>query len=159
RTHRKLNIIDQERPDGIHIYGGYIKSIVDAARITEAEQPDLIDINAGGWVKGVVGQGAGSGLQKDHAYMQQLVKVVVNAVSIPVTVKTRLGWDSSSIYILDVAKRMEDAGAKALTIHCRTRLMGHKGEADWTWIPRLKEVVNIPVALNGNVLTSPDVNK
>src|SRR5690606_5347889 len=159
RTHSKLKIIDQERPVGIQIYGGNIKLRVDAARIDEAEQPDLIDVNAGCWVKGVVGQGAGAGLLEDPVYMQQLVKEVVDAVSIPVTVNTRLGWDSSSIYILDVAKRMEDAGAKALTIHCRTRVMGHKGEADWTWIPRIKEVVNIPVALNGNVLTSHDVKK
>ncbi|MFO7448077.1 MAG: tRNA dihydrouridine synthase DusB [Ignavibacteriaceae bacterium] len=159
KTHRKLKIFEEERPVGIQIYGNNIESMVGAAKIAEAEQPDLIDINAGCWVKNVVGCGAGAGLLKDPVYMQQLVKAVVDSVSLPVTVKTRLGWDQNSIYILDVAKRMEDAGAKALTIHCRTRAMGHKGDADWAWIPRIKEVVNIPVVLNGNVLTTADVKK
>jgi tRNA-dihydrouridine synthase B len=159
RTHQKLKIVEEERPVGIQIYGGNIESMIGAARIAEEEQPDLIDINAGCWVKNVVGLGAGASLLKDPLYMQELVKEVVNSVSLPVTVKTRLGWDNSSIYILDIAKRMEDAGAKGLTIHCRTRAMGHKGDADWSWIPRIKEVVNIPVVLNGNVLTAYDVKR
>ena len=103
--------------------------------------------------------GAGAGLLKDPVYMQKLVKAVVDSVSLPVTVKTRLGIDNNSIYILDVAKRMEDAGVKALTIHCRTRVMGHKGEAYWEWIRKVKEVVNIPVVLNGNVLSAHDVKR
>jgi len=159
KTHKKLKIIEEERPVGIQIYGADINSMVGAAKIAEAENPDLIDINAGCWVKNVVGQGAGSALLKDPPYMQKLVESVVKSINLPVTVKTRLGWDSDSIMILEVAKRMEDAGAKALTIHCRTRVMGHKGEADWSWIPRIKEVVNIPVILNGNVLTAYDVKK
>ena len=159
RTHQKLKIIDEERPVGIQIYGGNIDSMVGAAKIAEAESPDLIDINAGCWVKNVVGQGCGSALLKDPPFMQQLVKSVVDAVSLPVTVKTRLGWDEKSIQILEVAKRMEDAGAVALTIHCRTRNAGHKGDADWSWIPKIKEVVNIPVILNGNVLNPNDVKK
>jgi tRNA-dihydrouridine synthase B len=157
RTHQKLKIIEEERPVGIQIYGGNIESMVGAARIAEEEQPDLIDINAGCWVKNVVGLGAGASLLKDPSYMQKLVKEVVDSVTLPVTVKTRLGWDSNSIYILDIAKRMEDAGAKALTIHCRTRAMGHKGDADWSWVPRIKKVVKIPVVLNGNVLSAHDV--
>ena len=116
-----------------------------AGKIAEAENPDLIDINAGCWVKGVVGCGAGSGLLKDPPYMQELVKAVVDSTSLPVTVKTRLGWDENSIQILEVAKRMEDAGAVALTVHCRTRKVGHSGDADWSWIPKVKEVVKIPV--------------
>jgi len=159
RTHQKLKIVEEERPVGIQIYGGNIESMVGAARIAEEEQPDLIDINAGCWVKNIVGLGAGASLLKDPLYMQELVKEVVSSVSLPVTVKTRLGWDNNSIYILDIAKRMEDAGAKALTIHCRTRAMGHKGDADWSWVPRIKEVVNIPVVLNGNVLTAYDVKR
>ncbi len=159
RTHRKLKIIEEERPVGIQIYGGNTKSMVSAAKIAEEELPDLIDINAGCWVKGVVKLGAGAGLLQDPAYMQNLVKEVIESVSLPVTVKTRLGIDSKSIRILEVAKRLEDAGASALTIHCRTRVMGHKGEADWNWIPRIKEVVNIPVVLNGDVLTPQDVKK
>ena len=127
KTHKKLKIIDEERPVGIQIYGANIESMVGAAKIAEEENPDLIDINAGCWVKNVVGQGAGSALLKDPPFMQQLVEAVVKSTSLPVTVKTRLGWDSESIKILEVAKRIEDAGAVALTVHCRTRKMGHKG--------------------------------
>ena len=159
KTHKKLEIIDEERPVGIQIYGSSIESMRGAAIIAEKESPDLIDINAGCWVKNVVGHGAGAGLLKDPVYMQQLVKSVVDSVSLPVTVKTRLGWDNNSIMILEVAKRMEDVGVKAITVHCRTRSMGHKGDADWSWIPRIKEAVDIPVILNGNVLTAQDVKR
>ena len=159
KTHKKLEIIEEERPVGIQIYGGNIESMVGGARIAEAENPDLIDINAGCWVKNVVGNGAGSALLKDPPYMQKLVKEIVSSVSLPVSVKTRLGWDDDSIQILEVAKRLEDVGVQALTIHCRTRKMGHKGEAYWEWIPKIKEVVNIPVILNGNVLTAHDVKR
>jgi len=159
KTHQKLKILEEERPVGIQIYGANIDSMVGAAKIAEAENPNLIDINAGCWVKNVVGCGAGSALLKDPPYMQQLVREVVNSTSLPVTVKTRLGWDESSIKILEVAKRMEEAGAVALTVHCRTRKAGHSGEADWSWIPRIKEVVSLPVILNGNVLTAYDVKK
>ncbi len=159
KTFKKTEICDEERPVGIQIYGGNIDSMVDAARIVEAENPDIIDINAGCWVKKVVGLGAGSALLRDPENMQRMAKEIVDRVSIPVTVKTRLGWDSKSILILDVAKRLEDVGVQALTVHCRTREMGHKGEADWNWIPKIKEVVNIPVILNGNVLTPHDVKR
>lgn len=159
KTHKKLKIIEDERPVGIQIYGAGIESMVGAARIAEKENPDLIDINAGCWVKNVVGHGAGSALLKDPPYMQKMVKEIVDSVSLPVTVKTRLGWDHESIQIIDVAKRIEDAGAKALTVHCRTRTMGHKGDAEWSWIPRIKEAISIPVVLNGNVLTAEDVKK
>ena len=159
RTHKKLEIIEEERPVGIQIYGSGIESMVGAAKIAEQKNPDIIDINAGCWVKGVFGQGAGAGLLKDPHYMQMLVKEVVDKVSIPVTVKTRLGVDSGSIKIVEVAKRMEDVGIQALTVHCRTRVMGHKGEADWSWIPKIKEAVNIPVVLNGNILSAEDVRR
>lgn len=159
RTHKKLEIIKEERPVGIQIYGSGIESMVGAAKIAEEKQPDIIDINAGCWVKGVFGQGAGAGLLKDPIYMQKLVKEVVDNVSLPVTVKTRLGVDSTSIKIVEVAKRLEDVGVQALTVHCRTRVMGHKGEADWTWISKIKEAVSIPVVVNGNVLTHQDVKR
>jgi nifR3 family TIM-barrel protein len=159
RTHAKLKISDDERPVGIQIYGGNIESMIGGAKIAEAENPELIDINAGCWVKDVVNCGAGSALLKDPPYLQKLVKEVVDAVSIPVTVKTRLGWDEKNIQILDVAKRIEDAGAKAITIHCRTRSMGNRGDVDWSWIPKVKSIINIPVVLNGNVLTAQDVKK
>lgn len=159
RTHQKLEIVEEERPVGIQIYGASIESMVEAAKFAEQENPDIIDINAGCWVKNVVGHGAGSALLKDPPYMQKMVKEIVDNVSLPVTVKTRLGWDHDSIEILDVAKRVEDAGAKALTVHCRTRAMGHKGDAEWDWIPKIKNVVNIPVVLNGNVLSAVDVKR
>lgn len=159
KTHAKLKISNDERPVGIQIYGGNIKSMIGGARIAEAENPEVIDINAGCWVKDVVNCGAGSALLKDPPYLQKLVKEVVEAVSIPVTVKTRLGWDENNIQILDVAKRIEDAGAKALTIHCRTRSMGNRGEVDWSWISKVKNLVSIPVVLNGNVLTAQNVKK
>jgi tRNA-dihydrouridine synthase B len=159
KTHKKLKIIPEERPVAIQIYGGKIESMVGAAKIAEAENPDFIDINAGCWVKGVFNCGAGAGLLKDPVHMQQLVKEVVDNVSLPVTVKTRLGIDSNSISIIEVAKRLEDVGVAALTVHCRTRVMGHKGEAAWEWIPKIKEAVKIPVAVNGNVLTVHDVKR
>ncbi|MCJ7554030.1 MAG: tRNA dihydrouridine synthase DusB [Ignavibacteriaceae bacterium] len=159
RTHNKLKIIDQERPVGIQIYGSNIESMVGAAKIAEAENPELIDINAGCWVKNVVGCGAGSALLKDLPYLQKMVKAVVDSVSIPVTVKTRIGWDNSNIKIVEAAKMLEDVGIKALTVHCRTRQMGHKGNADWSWINKVKEVVSIPVILNGNVLSAYDVKR
>ena len=159
KTHKKLEIVEEERPVGIQIYGAGIESMIQAAKFAEKENPDIIDINAGCWVKNVVGHGAGSALLKDPPYMQKMVREIVNNVSLPVTVKTRLGWDHNSIEIIDVAKRVEDAGAKALTVHCRTRAMGHKGDAEWDWIPRIKEAVNIPVVLNGNVLSAADVKR
>lgn len=159
KTHKKLEIVEEERPVGIQIYGGNIESMVGGAKIAEAENPDLIDINAGCWVKNVVGNGAGSALLKDPPYMQKLVKEIVDSVSLPVSVKTRLGWDDNSIQILEVAKRLEDVGVRALTVHCRTRKMGHKGEVYWDWISKIKEIVSIPVVLNGNVLSAHDVKR
>lgn len=159
RTHNKLKIIEAERPVGIQIYGSSIESMVGAAKIAEAENPDMIDINAGCWVKNVVGCGAGSALLKDIPYLTQLVKSVVNAVDLPVTVKTRIGWDNNSIHIVEIAKRLEDVGISALTVHGRTRQMGHKGDADWSWITKVKEAVSIPVVLNGGVFDATDVKK
>ncbi len=156
KTHRKLRLIPEERPAGIQIYGGNLDSMVAAARIAEEENPDLIDINAGCWVKNVVGCGAGAGLLKDPEYMQKLVAEVVKSVSIPVTVKTRIGWDSSSITILEIARRLEDVGVQALTIHGRTRAMGHKGDPDFSWMEELRKTVSMPIALNGGMMTAQE---
>ncbi len=159
RTHNKLKIIEEERPVGIQIYGSNIDSMVGAAKIAEAENPDMIDINAGCWVKNVVGCGAGSALLKDIPYLTELVKAVVDVVDLPVTVKTRIGWDNNSIQIVEIAKRLEDVGISALTVHGRTRSMGHKGDADWSWITKVKEAVSIPVVLNGGVFDATDVKQ
>lgn len=159
KTERKLEITENERPVGIQIYGGNLEPMIEAAKIAESKNPDIIDINAGCWVKKIANRGAGAGLLKDPCYMQTMVESIVKAVQVPVTVKTRIGWDTDSINILDVAKRIEDAGAAALTIHCRTKTQGHSGEPDWSWIPKIKEVVKIPVALNGGVFNAEDVKK
>ncbi len=153
KSKQKLVTSPKERPVAIQIYGGDPDVMREAAQISEAASPDFIDINCGCWVKNVAGKGAGAGLLKDPPRMERMVKAVVDAVKLPVTVKTRIGWDQNSINILEIAPMLEQAGAKALTIHCRTRSQGHNGEADWTWIPRIKEVVSIPVFLNGDVKT------
>jgi tRNA-dihydrouridine synthase B len=157
KAEKKMKFLEGERPVGIQIYGQHIDSMVEAAKEAEAHQPELIDINAGCWVKKVAGRGAGAGLLKDPDFFEEMVKSVVDAVKLPVTVKTRLGWDMDSISILENAKRIEGAGAKGLTLHCRTRSQGHSGEADWSWIEKVKRVVSIPVTVNGNVLEPEDV--
>lgn len=159
KTQKKMETVESERPVGIQIYGENIESMVKAAIIAEEEQPDLIDVNAGCWIKKICGRGAGAGLLKDPPYLQKMMKEIVEAVKLPVTVKTRIGWDSESIQVLDIAKRLEDVGIKALTIHCRTRSQGHSGSPDWSWIPKIKEVVKIPVAVNGGIFSAEDAKR
>lgn len=159
KTHKKMALLDEERPVAIQIYGGNPESMIEGAKIAESENPEFIDINAGCWVKNVVGHGAGAGLLKDPCGMQTMVGNVVKAVSLPVTVKTRIGWDENSVNILEVAKRLEDVGVAALTVHCRPRSQGHRGEPDWSWIPKVKEVVSMPVAVNGGVFSAADCKR
>jgi tRNA-dihydrouridine synthase B len=158
-TLRKLTILDEERPIGIQIYGAEIPSMVRAASIAEGASPELIDINAGCWVKDVALRGAGAGLLRDPDKMEAMVRAVVQAVSLPVTMKTRLGWDESSINIVDIAKRVEAAGAAALTIHCRTRTQGLRGVVNYSHIPEVKRAVSIPVFVNGDVRTPEDAKR
>ncbi len=153
KTHNKMFFTDEERPFGIQIYGGNKCSMENAAKIVEKLNPDLIDINCGCWVKNVVGNGSGAGLLKDLIKMEAIISSTVKSVKIPVTVKTRLGWDENSINILEVAKLVENAGAKALTIHCRTRSQGHNGDADYSFISKVKESVKIPIIVNGNIFS------
>lgn len=159
RSMEKLRLSEEERPVAIQIFGGDEDVMVEAAQRAEAAGPDFVDINFGCWVKNVVVRNAGAALLKDPVQMQKLTRSIVDAVKKPVTVKTRLGWSRDAIVIVEVAKMIEDAGAAALTVHCRTRDMGHDGDADWTWIPKIKRAVNIPVIVNGDVKTPEDVKR
>ncbi len=150
KSKQKLDIFDYERPVGIQIFGGDEDAMALSAKIVEAVQPDLLDINFGCPVKKVVSKGAGAAVLKDINLMVRLTKAVVNATTLPVTVKTRLGWDFDSINIIEVAERLQDVGIKALAIHGRTRSQLYKGDADWTWIARVKENPRIQIPIFGN---------
>ncbi|GMW02439.1 MAG: hypothetical protein AMXMBFR84_35750 [Candidatus Hydrogenedentota bacterium] len=155
----KIRVVDEERPVAIQIFGGVEDSMEGAAAIAERFNPDFIDINCGCWVKKVALREAGAGLLKNIVKFEKIVKSVIRGTSLPVTVKTRLGWDERSIVILDVARMLEQAGVAALSLHCRTRDQGHEGDADWSWLSRLKETVSIPVLGNGDVKTPEDVKQ
>ncbi len=159
KTKKKMFFSEEERPFGIQIYGGEESSMGGAAAIAESLNPDIIDINCGCWVKDVAMRGAGAGLLKDLPRMERIVSTVVKATTKPVTVKTRLGWDENSIRIVEVAKMLEGVGVQGLTVHCRTRAQAHKGFPDYSWIPRIKEAVKIPVIVNGNIFEPADVQR
>ncbi|PWL30206.1 tRNA dihydrouridine synthase DusB [uncultured Roseivirga sp.] len=150
---QKLDIYDYERPIGIQIFGDKIESMRQAAAIAEEAQPELVDINYGCPVKKVACKGAGAGILLDIPKMQKMTEEIVKQVSLPVTVKTRLGWDDSTIKIVEVAKRLQDVGIKALTIHGRTRVQMYKGVADWTKIAEVKNHpdIHIPIFGNGDI--------
>ena len=153
KTRRKMDFKEEERPVGIQIYGALETSMEGAAQIAESCAPDLIDVNCGCWVKDVAMRGAGAGLLRDLPRMEKIVSRIVKCVKLPVTVKTRLGWDAEEIRIVEVAKMLEQVGVRGLTIHCRTRAQGHKGDPDFTWIPSVKAAVSIPVFVNGSIDT------
>ena len=146
----KLNINDFERPVGIQIYGNQIEPMVEAARIAEGADPDVIDINFGCPMKKIAGRGAGSGMMRDVPLMVEMTRQIVNAVKKPVTVKTRLGWDDDSKNIEEIAHRLQDVGIAALTIHGRTRCQLYTGEADWTLIGKIKNDPTIHITIIGN---------
>lgn len=150
KSKMKLDIFDYERPVGIQIFGGDEEAMAMSARIVETVRPDLVDINFGCPVKKVVSKGAGAGVLKDIDLMIRLTKAVVSSTSLPVTVKTRLGWDEESINIDEVAERLQDVGVQALTIHARTRAQMYKGHSDWTHIERIKNNPRIKIPIFGN---------
>lgn len=152
----KLVNSEQERPIGIQIFGGDPNVMAEAAKIAEDAGPDFIDINAGCWVPKVAQRGAGAGLLKDMKQMQEIIHAVKTAVSIPVTLKTRLGWDSNSITIFEVTKICAHEGLSALTIHARTRDQHHDGEANWDWIRAVKEKAELPIIGNGDIRVAQD---
>ncbi len=155
KSRKKLDIFDYERPVGIQIFGGDEEAMAMSAKIVETVQPDLVDINFGCPVKKVVCKGAGAGVLKDIDLMVRLTKAVVNSTHLPVTVKTRLGWDESSINIMEVAERLQDVGIKALAIHGRTRSQMYKGVANWNYIGEVKHHprISIPIFGNGDIDT------
>lgn len=153
RTRQKLAISDDERPVAIQIYGKHVDAMVEAARICEAARPDILDLNFGCPVKKVAGKGAGAGLLQDIPKMLEITREVVRAVSLPVTVKTRLGWDEGSKCIVTLAEQLQDCGVAAITIHGRTRAQMYTGTADWSLIGAVKDNprMHIPVIGNGDI--------
>jgi nifR3 family TIM-barrel protein len=150
KSKMKLDIFDYERPVGIQIFGGDEEAMEMSSRIVDAVRPDLVDINFGCPVKKVVCKGAGAGVLKDVDLMVRLTKAVIKGTNLPVTVKTRLGWDENSINIDEVAERLQDIGVQALTVHARTRAQMYKGSADWTHIARVKNNPRITMPIFGN---------
>ena len=153
KSRQKLDIFDYERPVGIQIFGGDEEAMALSAKIVATVRPDLVDINFGCPVKKVVSKGAGAGVLKDIDLMVRLTKAVVRSTDLPVTVKTRLGWDESSINIEEVAERLQDVGISALTIHARTRSQMYKGHSDWSYIAKVKNNprMHIPIFGNGDI--------
>ena len=159
-TINKLTISDEERPVGIQIYGRDVESMVEAAKIVEQAHPDIIDLNFGCPVKKVAGKGAGAGMLQNIPLLLEITREVVKAVQVPVTVKTRLGWDLNHQIITELAEQLQDCGIQALTIHGRTRSQMYTGEADWTLIGEVKNNprIHIPIIGNGDI-TSPEKAK
>lgn len=158
RALNKVAITEEERPIAIQLFGGE-ESMEVATQLVEEFHPDFIDINCGCWVKNHVARGEGAALLKDLPRFERIVRATVKATQLPVTVKTRLGWDENSIVILDVAKMVEAAGAQALAVHCRTRSQAHEGTADWVWLEKIKKNITIPLIGNGDIKSAEDVKR
>lgn len=155
---RKMFLAAHDTPTGIQIYGSNADLLLEAAVVAARARPAFVDINCGCWVPRVAVRGSGAGWLRDPAAMVAMAQRVVSAVDLPVTVKTRIGWGPEShMPIVDLARRLEDVGVAALTIHCRTAQMGHSGVADWSWAARARAAVSIPVVVNGDVRSAADV--
>ncbi len=157
---RKITLAPDDALTAIQIYGSDPARLAEAARIAEQASPLYLDINCGCWVPKIAGRGAGAGWLRDPAAMVAMAKLVVESVSLPVTVKTRIGYGpESDMPIVDLARRLEDVGVRALTVHCRTAAMGHSGAADWTWAAKARAAVRMPVFVNGDVKTADDAER
>ena len=152
----KITIRDEERPIGIQIIGSREDVMAQAAKIAESAHPDFVDINCGCWVRKISMRGEGAGLLKDLKKMERIITAVVKATKLPVTVKTRLGWDAENIVITDVAKMAQDHGVQALTVHCRTKAQAYNGKADWSWLEKIRKAVSLPLIGNGDIMTPDD---
>lgn len=159
KSFEKMDIIDEERPVAVQIFGHNIESMVESAKIVAESDVDIIDINAGCPVKKVVKKGAGAGLMQTPEYMVEMAHEVSQAVSLPVTLKTRLGWDSSHINIIEIAEMLDKTGIEALTVHCRTREMMMRGNADWKLMPEIRKAFSKPLILNGDIKTPYDAKR
>jgi nifR3 family TIM-barrel protein len=157
---RKIQLSDDDELTAIQIYGADPLRLAEAARFAESAEPFFIDVNCGCWVPKIAGRGAGAGWLRDPAAMVAMARMVVESVALPVTVKTRIGLGPEShMPIVDLARRLEDAGVAAITIHCRTAQMGHSGAADWSWAAKARESVSIPVLVNGDVRSADDARR
>jgi tRNA-dihydrouridine synthase B len=157
---RKIGLAADDTLTAIQIYGSNPERLAEAARVAEQAEPLFLDINCGCWVPKIAGRGAGAGWLREPAAMVAMAKMVVSSVSLPVTVKTRIGLGPEShMPVVDLARRLEDAGVAALTIHCRTAQMGHSGAADWSWAAKAREGVSIPILVNGDVKTADDAKR
>lgn len=158
RSIEKIQVTNEERPVAIQLYGSNGESLEKAAAIADSFGPDFIDINCGCWVKKVAGRGDGAGLLRDLDKFEMVVQSVIKGTSLPVTVKTRLGWDEDSFVIEDVARMLAANGVQLLTVHCRTRKQGYTGDADWSWLPKIKAAApDLPLLANGDIVTPEDV--
>ncbi|MCS6902320.1 MAG: tRNA-dihydrouridine synthase, partial [Myxococcales bacterium] len=157
---RKIQLSAEDQPTAIQIYGADPVRLAEAARLASEARPLFLDINCGCWVPKIASRGAGAGWLRNPEAMVAMAKMVVSSTDLPVTVKTRIGWGpESEMPIIDLARRLEDVGVAALTIHCRTAQMGHSGAADWSWAARAREVVQIPVIVNGDIKTARDADR
>jgi len=163
---RKIDLAEDDHPTAIQIYGSDPKRLAEAAEIAAAASPAYLDVNCGCWVPKIAGRGAGAAWLRDPKAMVAMAKMIVDAVDLPVTIKTRIGWDrapggtspsqEANMPIVDLAPALEDVGVRAITIHCRTAKMGHSGEADWSWAAKARARVKIPVIVNGDVKSGHD---
>lgn len=157
---RKLTLEPDDQPTAIQIYGSDPDRLAEAAEVAEAAGPTFIDINCGCWVPKIASRGAGAGWLRNPSSMVAMAEMVVKRAKLPVTIKTRIGWGpESEMPIIDLARRLQDVGVAALTIHCRTANMGHSGAADWQWALRARNVVNIPVIVNGDIKSAQDARR